>query len=380
LGHPGTPRSTSGDGIGLSSTGDLVTISASGVSGAVSSALAGKQDVLTQPGFGTELLYSGSKLKRIAFGSGLAGGTDVQPDGSQTVGISVSPNLAVSSLTPPASTPLSVAGGLQVSGLTQLQGLEASGLVAQQVVWVTGSTGAPNSIMFPGSLALGKWRIRGNATGRFVLERFDDDGEVQTDGWLPVAAFTHDPDTNAMGLASKAVRVDTLSPFSIDAAASVTCDGPMTVTGRLVAGGVQLGNNSVLVPGSLTVGGVSFASLNFNAIELLRKVVNLSTGAVELRVDTAGLGGNPFFCAGKVGFNGAVLATSGQVNFTVVRTGSGVYSITYATPHPQEHNIVQVSGFGYATVSNTSATGFNVQLRNTGLVIADHTFYFSVLA
>jgi hypothetical protein len=296
----------------------------------------------------------------------------------ELVTISVSPDLAVNSLTAPTSTPLSVVGGLQVSGLTQLAGLEASGLVAEQVVWVTGSTGAPNSIMFPGSLALGKWRIRGNEAGRFLLERFDDDGEVQTDGWLPVTAFTHDPDTNAAGLESAAVRVDTLSPLSTAANASVTCDGNMNVTGRIACGGVNVGNGSVVVPSNLTVGGVSFASLNFTAVQPLQKVVNLSTGAVELRVDENAL--NPFWCAGKVGFNGAVLSTRGQVNFTVTRTASGQYTVTYAVPHPQEHNIVQVSGLGYTTVSNTSATGFNVQTRNTSLTIADHTFFITVLA
>jgi hypothetical protein len=92
------------------------------------------------------------------------------------------------------------------------------------------------------------------------------------------------------------------------------------------------------------------------------------------------VGGSPFYCAGKVGFNGAVLATSGQVSFTVVRTGSGLYSITFASPHPVDNNIVQVSSFGYAAVTATSATGFSLQIRNTALTVADHTFFFSVLA
>jgi hypothetical protein len=92
------------------------------------------------------------------------------------------------------------------------------------------------------------------------------------------------------------------------------------------------------------------------------------------------VGGSPFYCAGKVGFNGTILSTSGRVSFTVVRTGSGLYSVTFASPHPVENNIVQVSSFGYAAVTATSATGFNLQIRNTALAIADHTFFFSVLA
>jgi hypothetical protein len=151
---------------------DQAQLDATSQIAALQTAVGTKQGTLTQPGFGTELLYNSTRLKRIAFGQGITGGTDLQPDGSQTIGISVNPNLAVSSLTPPASTPLSVAGGLQVSGLTQLQGLEASGVVAQQVVWVTGGTGAPApSIMFPGSLALGKWRIRGDEPVAFIFRR-----------------------------------------------------------------------------------------------------------------------------------------------------------------------------------------------------------------
>jgi hypothetical protein len=116
----------------------------------------------------------------------------------------------------------------------------------------------------------------------------------------------------------------------------------------------------------------------FTAVAPLQKVLNFQTGQLELRVDTTGLGGNPFFCAGRVGHNGAVQASSGQVNYTVVRNGTGSYSITFATPHPQENNIVQVCGLGYAMLTSSSATGFSVQIRNTGLTLADHTFFFSV--
>jgi hypothetical protein len=249
--------------------------------------------------------------------------------------------------------------------------------------------------MFPGSLALGKWRIRGTEAGRFVLERFDDDGEVQTDGWLPVTAFTHDPDTNAAGLESAAVRVDTISPLSTAVGSEVTCDGNVTVTGRLACGGVNVGNGSVVVPSNLTVGGVSFASLQFTAVEPLRKVINLQTGAVELRVDTAELGGNPWFCAGVV--NGATLSTvmsQGAVSFTVSRVpnyAAGVYKVTFASNHPRGSNYVVLvhsrNSNSYLTPVITeaptpqTAAYFHVTLRNTtATALADEQFHFSVLA
>jgi hypothetical protein len=61
-------------------------------------ALAGKQDVLEQPGFGATLLY-GNRVKRVGFGAGITGGTDEQPDGSQTLSLAVSSSLTLNNLT-----------------------------------------------------------------------------------------------------------------------------------------------------------------------------------------------------------------------------------------------------------------------------------------
>jgi len=329
-----------------------------------------------------EKLLEGTKIKSLTPGAGVD-----QSSTGELVTVAVSPNLAVSTLTAPASAPLSVVGGLQVSGLSQLAGLEASGLVAEQVVWVTGTTGSPNSIMFPGSLTLGKWRVRGTETGRFVLERFDDDGTLATNAWLPVTAFTHDANTNASGLESAAVRVDTISPFSTAVGSEVTCDGNMTVNGRLACGGVNVGNGSVVVPSNLTVGGVSFASLQFTAVEPLRKVVNLQTGAVELRVDA------PFWVCGIFdGTDLTKLADTGRHPFTVTRapgTTVGVFRVSWSTPHPLGINyIVHVTGeFGVAMVRrridgpNTS-TSFDCFCRDPGSMATNvnRIIHFSVVA
>jgi hypothetical protein len=242
--------------------------------------------------------------------------------------------------------------------------------------------------MFPGSLALGKWRIRGNEAGRFVLERFDDDGTVQTDGWLPVTAFTHDPNTNAAGLESAAVRVDTISPLSTTAGAEVTCDGNMTVTGRIACGGVNVANGSVVVPSNLTVGGVSFASLNFTAIEPLRKVINLQTGAVELRVDTAELGGNPIFCGGRVnGTNLSSVSSVGRVGYTLSRPGThpvGVYIVTFNSPAPNNNYTVSltIAGFGAIRLWEDflpTVNGFRVVATNNSWALANAVWHFSII-
>jgi hypothetical protein len=331
-----------------------------------------------------EKLLEGTTVKSLAPGAGV----ELSSTG-ELVTVAVSPNLAVSTLTAPTSAPLSVVGGLQVSGLSQLAGVEAAGLVAEQVVWVTGTTGSPNSIMFPGSLTLGKWRVRGTETARFVLERFDDDGTLATNTWLPVTAFTHDANTNASGLESAAVRADTIRPFSTAVGSEVTCDGNMTVNGRLACGGVNVGNGSVVVPSNLTVGGISFASLNFTAVQPLQKVVNLQTGAVELRVDMNAL--HPYYCAGRVNANATIASSIGRVGYSVHRHvdhPAGVYEIRFNTPTETNNYVVSLSQIGSGNVKLWDSTvysgpptvaRFYVVTYNTNWVLANFAFHFSVV-
>ena len=39
------------------------------------------------------------------------------------------------------------------------------------------------------------------------LERYDNDGGLVTDSWLPVAVFTWNPDTNGAGLAVQSLSL-----------------------------------------------------------------------------------------------------------------------------------------------------------------------------
>jgi hypothetical protein len=154
---------------------------------------------------------------------------------------------------------------------------------------------------------------------------------------------------------------------------------------------VNVGNGSVVVPDNLTVGGVSFASLQFTAVEPLRKVVNLQTGAVELRVDTADLGGNPFFCAGRVNADATVASSVGQVGYTVSRASgfpTGVYRIQFASPAPNNNYVISLAQLGSGNIKIwestepgrlPSTTGFHVVTSNTTFSLANWAFHFSVL-
>ena len=334
--------------LGALSAGTGLTVSGVNVLGE----LEAKQDTLAA---GSALVFHEKLLQDTKIKS-LAPGANVElTSTSELVTISTSSNLTVDSLTP-SDTAVTVAGGLTVSGPSQLQGIEASGLVAEQVVWVTGAAGATaQSVMFPGSLALGKWRIRGDEPGTFILERFDDDGSLQTDGWRTVASFGHDPDTNV---------------------------------NRLFVDNLSVGGTDIMQ---------GFANMEpaFEVEAPLQKDYDFNTGVTTLRVDTVGLGGSPWFAAGVVdGRNLSILVDQGAASFTVSRVANyptGVYKVTFASNHPRGDNYVILvhsrSGNSYLTPplqeapTPQTAGYFHVTLRNTTATgLQDEIFHFSVLA
>ena len=313
----------------------------------VLSELGAKQDTLAA---GSALVFHEKLLQDTKIKS-LAPGANVElTSTSELVTISTSSNLTVDSLTP-SDTAVTVAGGLTVSGPSQLQGIDASGLVAEQVVWVTGGDGAPaQSIMFPGSLALGKWRIRGNEPGNFILERFDDDGSIQTNGWRTVASFGHDPDTNV---------------------------------NRLFVDNLSVGGTDIMQ-------GFENVEPAFSVESPLVKTYNINTGVTTLGLETTGLGGiNPVFCGGRVdGATASPLSSVGRVGYTVSRPsgqGTGVWTITFDSPAPNNDYTVQLSVmlFGSCYMWDQlppTVNGFTAVVVNNSWQLRNAPFHFSILA
>ena len=360
---------------------------------------------------------------------------------SDLVTISTTPNLIVSSLTPSDASPIEVSGsaqvsgGLTVAGLSQFAGVEASGLVADQVVWVTGDGAPAQSIMFPGSLQLGKWRIRGSEAGEFYLERFDDDGELQTDAWYPVCTWGFNTQINSPGMG-----IDNLGVVYNLSAGNITA-GSLTVEGtdvlsalggkqdqlsnegfgtellyestklkRLQFGAGIVGGTDLQQDGtqnisisvspnlsveSLTVGGTNVANaldareLAFTAVAPLRKVVNLQTGALELRVDELGSGGNPIFCGGRVdGATASPLSSVGRVGYTVSRPsgqGTGVWTVTFDSPAPNNDYVVNLSVMLFGSCYMWDAlpptvNGFTAVVVNNFWQLRNAPFHFTILA
>jgi hypothetical protein len=114
----------------------------------------------------------------------------------------------------------------------------------------------------------------------------------------------------------------------------IACDSFVVAAGGLLAEGVNVKNE--LDSLSTSLAGKESA---FVAISPLQKVINISTGDIELRSLS------PFWGAGRV--NGAVstptiLASKGRVGFSVSRRNNniGQFTITFAGDHPDGANYV----------------------------------------
>jgi hypothetical protein len=140
-----------------------------------------------------EPLLEGTKVKSLVPGEGIELSST-----SDLVTIAVAENLAVSRLTPRDDS-IEIKGGLEVEGLSQFAGVEAAGVVAEQVVWVTGDGAPAQSIMFPGSLQLGQWRLRAVDSGA-VVEWFSS----ASNAWTQVTSF------ETAGQQADRLRADTL--------------------------------------------------------------------------------------------------------------------------------------------------------------------------
>jgi hypothetical protein len=275
--------------------------------------------------------------------------------------------------------------------------------------------------------------------GEFYLERFDDDGAVQTDAWYPICKWGFNTAINAAGLdvdnlgvaynfsagnitATGSTALQAVSATSIrgtqlllgpdelgigaGAGLAAWVDGKLRATDNIettaqiradtvapfAQGAVRVASD-LTVEGQLTVGSVNVMTAleirepRFTAVAPLRKVFNLQTGELELRVDELQTGGNPFFCAGLVSENGTVLARKGaRPNFTVARYGTGAYEVIFEEPHPDGAlYIVNVTAQTFhswvrAGSEDPTATGFKVGVVNSSNQAADFDFYFMVLA
>ena len=111
---------------------------------------------------------------------------------------------------------------------------------------------------------------------------------------------------------------------------------------------------------------------------------------IQTIVNTAITNAYPFWIAGRVWYNGAVLLSQGRSGFTVSHTVGGIYDITFTSSHPRGGNYVitlahennnnwdaQTGGIEYGT---QSGNGFRVVLQHAPSVERSGFFFITALA
>jgi hypothetical protein len=245
------------------------------------------------------------------------------------------------------------------------------------------------------SFQSGKFRLRASALSMYV-ERYDDDGDTITDSWQRIVAFNWGDTSGSVVMNS--IRADGMPLVSIDDALEV--EGYARVNGTLTAVGVTTGSLETTIisaadgngTGLMTSDGqITFAAQgdrNCKAFGNLEVVNNLFVGGSI----SGGTIKSPFWAAGKVdGASLQILSSRGQTGFSVVREsgfGSGVFKITFDSPHPSGSDyittITSLFTINYLTPSPYASNGssnFTLTMKDSGnSTLTDGVFHFMVLA
>jgi hypothetical protein len=183
---------------------------------------------------------------------------------------------------------------------------------------------------------------------------------------------------------------------------SVVSVSRLTATNEVVSDSIRASTanavtcaDNLVVTGSLTVSGfnvldaISNAEPAFSVESPLVKDYDFNTGVSTLRLETTGLGGiNPIFCGGRVdGATASPLSSVGRVGYTVSRPsgqGTGVWTITFDTPYPNNDYTVQLTMmlFGSCYLWDQmppTANGFTAVLVNNAWNLRNAPFHFTIL-
>jgi hypothetical protein len=174
----------------------------------------------------------------------------------------------------------------------------------------------------------GKFRLHSPDPTGVEVQRFDDDGAFQTDGWRQVCKFAWD-DVDGGSLRINALR-------AVDAN-HVTCADNLHITGNLSVDGPTP---------------------------------------------------SQYWAAGTFSAAGVMLHSAGKVGCAVTRQSTGVYLIQFTSPHPNPNFIVSCScvtgrGWGGYTISGferDDSSGFWIVMRASSSAKVDVEGTFVVLA
>jgi hypothetical protein len=139
-----------------------------------------------------------------------------------------------------------------------------------------------------GTVEMGKWQFRGSNPGEFYLERFDDDGEITTGTWYPIATFGFNTNNNSPGMG-----IDNLGVLYKFTAGNATVSGDLSVAGKVTANdgldvfnGFKVDNIDVMAEIANKQPQLTSQSI----LSILRLISSQYVTTNEIRATTANLG------------------------------------------------------------------------------------------
>jgi hypothetical protein len=282
--------------------------------------------------------------------------TNNNSPGFETQNLGVTYNLSAgdtytNAIRPRDTAQVTIDSGLAVTGA----------LSASEPVRVTGPN-SPPSELFAGTLVLGKWRFEGNDTA-LRIQRYDDDGALQTGGWVTAANLFHNQHNNTSHLEVQLLGVEEVATLNA-----------VQVIGELTTNSIRATNaNEVTIADSLRVTGVLEAQSNVGVTgQVAAQSMFCNT---DLTVLGNLYGWVPYWACGS--FDGQTLQTrsdSGRYPFSVSRPqglSTGVFRIAWAQPHPRGSyftvHITAENGFAYVrgrAFGPVTETGFDIIVRD----------------
>ena len=104
-------------------------------------------------------------------------------------------------------------------------------------------------------------------------------------------------------------------------------------------------------------------------------------GNIELSVNKSALLNNIYHCGGIINSDGTIALSKG-VSFTSSKGGTGIYNITFNTPHPSSTYLVSTSlatnTRAYVSCNNMTAESMRFSVINQNALAADASFHFQV--
>ena len=102
---------------------------------------------------------------------------------------------------------------------------------------------------------------------------------------------------------------------------------------------------------------------------------------IELNVNKSALFNNIYHCGGIINSDGTISLSKG-VSFTCSKGGTGIYNITFNTPHPSSTYLVSTSlavvSRAYVACINLTENSIRFSVINQNALAADVSFHFQV--